>query len=126
MLASMDNNEFPSSQQYLLAMLANAFSSTNPWPSNYGQGQDLLDATYRDEIVNLVQQGASPDAFQEALPSNPIDMIDTALATWIRNQTAVGNYMPCLTGPPLSTDFNALFCLALLRSDLTNLLHNSK
>jgi hypothetical protein len=126
MLQSMDNNEFPSSQQYLLAMLASAFSSTNPWPSNYKQGQDLLDATYRDEIVNLVQQGASPDAFQEALPSNPTDMIDTALATWIRNQTAVGNYMPCLTGSLLSMDFNALFCVALLRSDLTNLLQDSK
>lgn len=122
MVANIDNNEFPSSDNYVLAMVASAFSSTNPWPSNDQQNQDLLAANYRDEIINSVQSG---DLATQSLPTPITDILNPDLLAWMRNQTAFGNYAPCLLGPPLVSDLNALFCVALLRSDLTNILQDA-
>mmetsp|Transcript_36584 Transcript_36584/g.88669 ORF Transcript_36584/g.88669 Transcript_36584/m.88669 type:complete len:598 (-) Transcript_36584:30-1823(-) len=123
---SINEKKMSSDQYYLLALLASAYSSTNTWPANYGHNQDLLDATYRDRIVSLVQEGGSVDSILESLPAKVTDIIDPGFFSWMKNMAVQGEYMGCLAGPPIEPDFNGHFCLALLENDLTNVLHDTE
>eukprot|EP00980_Cylindrotheca_fusiformis_P016334 scaffold4855_cov99-Cylindrotheca_fusiformis.AAC.1 len=126
MMAGIRYNTFPSSHNYVFAMLASAYSSTNPWPANYNQGQDFLNAiTYRDFIVTLVQEEETLFDLELELPPTIFDIVNSQLLNWILSEIESDNYAPCLSGPDLDPDLNTFFCEALLQSDLTSVLEEA-
>ncbi|CAJ1956045.1 unnamed protein product [Cylindrotheca closterium] len=123
---SINEKKMTADHYYVLALFASAFSSTNSWLANVGYNQDLLDASYRDRIVGLVQEGGSADSFLESLPPKVTDIIDPRYFSWMKSMAVQGEYMGCLAGPPIQPDFNGHFCLALLENDLTSVLHDAE
>lgn len=121
-LKRIDQGTFPPENFFFLALLGSAFSSTNPDLANYQKGQDLLDRSYRNRTVQLVNTGSTSAVVNNFIydlnGDDPTVLFSSELTNFTRTALAAGDTKPC--GPDSSLPGKPEFlCAALEDQDLT-------
>jgi hypothetical protein len=110
---------FPTTRRYYIALVASAFSSTYETLANYQMNQDMLNASIRDELVNVIHSGAGKDEINALVnETDPLSVISSLLQDRIDAALARGEREPCVTSAVVNeTD---LLCQALQAQDLAS------
>jgi hypothetical protein len=117
---NIDDGTFPLPARSFLALFGSAFSSTYEDLSNYDL-QNLLSADYRDEIVRLVNTGASRETLDSNIPiSDPLVILDEVTVNFFRGAVAAGEIDPCSSSAsPIPGSSEVLYiCKTLVEQDL--------
>jgi len=139
-IANLDADLLPQEFYYIGVLLGSAYSSTNEYAANYGQGQDLLEARYMDPTdTELYVTGwlEEPTIDKTVVTSRLLELLvdspeGTSASQILWNQTyvnflrdAVQNNITdlcSLSSPLYEVGVNDKFCDALLQNDLIDVL----
>jgi hypothetical protein len=115
---------FSSQRRYYVALLAATYSQTTTDVLNFGQGQEMLDATRRDEIVDVVHSPAGQLGINNLIPiENPLLILNQTLADTLVAALLRGEPEPCVTS---AVDGESdILCEALRAQDLVNVLEST-
>jgi hypothetical protein len=125
-MKNVDDGTFDLLARFYFALFGSAYSSTYEDLSNYGL-QNLLSADYRDEIVRLVNTGASSVTLNSNIPiSDPLVILDEAMISFVRTAIAAGEIDPC---SPSSSPIPGIsevmdICKTLVEQDLRTTLES--
>jgi hypothetical protein len=91
-----DLGTFPSNVWHYFALLGAAYSSTYPELPNFDQGQNMLNAVSRSQIVELITSSASEQEVQSAIPiDDPLSVFNSELVLFLREAIEDGDNDPC-------------------------------
>lgn len=122
---SIDDTTFPLNERSILALFGSAYSATYTGMANFEEGPYLLETSIRDEIVNLVTEGASASSLEAAVPADdPLSIWNSDVVTWSRVAYLLNDTDPCGQRNFTTVEFRP-FCDALVENDLTDLLESS-
>jgi hypothetical protein len=115
---------FTSRRRYYVALLAATYSQTTTDVLNFGLGQDMLDATLRAEIVNVIHSPAGQSGINNLIPvENPLLILNQTLADTLVAALLRGEPEPCVTS---AVDGESdILCEALRAQDLIDVLEST-
>eukprot|EP00977_Amphora_coffeiformis_P016987 scaffold5383_cov222-Amphora_coffeaeformis.AAC.28 len=112
---------FTAARRYYVALLSSAYSDTTTDVLNYGQGQNMLNSTVRDEILDVVHSPAGQPGINALIPeSDPLSIINDTVIDDFAAALQRGEADPCVTSAVEGeTD---KICRALQDNDLVDVL----
>ena len=124
LVKSIDNETFPLTERFILALFGSAYSATYAGMSNFEEGPYLLNATVQDEIVKVVTEAEDANIVEQAVPMDaPLSIWDQTVLTWARDAITKNETEPCHT-TFAEFSFKPL-CDTLFENDLTEILESA-
>jgi pimeloyl-ACP methyl ester carboxylesterase len=122
MIKNADLGEIPLEDfGFIFLLFGSAYSSTYRDIASFDQGQDMLNASDRGLVVQVVNEATTFQSFQAVVGNDVIGLYDEQLLAWSRAVYASDDLNAC------SQDFvevglNDMLCAGLKENDLTDLL----
>ena len=121
-IEAIDAGVFPSRRNFILPLIAAAFSSTYEGLANFQQDQDMLALETRQLFVDLITASASADDINAQISTDdPLSLINPVALAFARTAIAANNFDPC-AGDNLAAAGMDRLCQALQDNDLIALL----
>ena len=119
LIGSVDSGVYNPRFYFIIALLGSSYSSTYRDIANYNSGQDLLNITYRETIVDAVFRGEERFNVSRLLPQqDPLRIFDSDYIAWGRRLVQNPEPDPCNT--TYIVGFNDRFCAAIRANDLVS------
>lgn len=111
--------------RFMLVWFAIAFSSTTTDLNSFGSGNDLLDASKRNNVLAIAEAANSSNALNSlTTPENPFGFYNPMILNFLQNAVESNMTDPCRS--MLLSNATDVFCAAMLEQDLVTTLETTQ